>query len=147
MMVHHLRPECRERLVHLALVAQVDAMNDRRRVDVAVAPGAEVVEDSDLMAGRYVCVGHVRADETGSAGDQDSHALDCNGFTWLRWLSARAWRSTFSRRSDPRSRLLSCAGCCRPRRLCRRSRHAFRPVRRRSLGDSPTTKTCTAPTA
>src|SRR5882762_2154208 len=102
-MVHDLRTECRDRLVHLGLVAQVDAMNNRRLVDVAVVAGAEVVEDSDLMAGRDVCVGHVRADETGSAGDQDSHALDCNGFTWLRWLSGRSWRSRFSRRSDPRS--------------------------------------------
>src|SRR3981189_1243534 len=132
-MVDDLRTECRDRLVHLGLVAQVDAMNNRRLVDVAVAPGTEVVEDGDLMAGGDVCVGYVGADETGSAGHQDSHPLDSNGFTCLQWLSARAWRSRFSRRSNPRFRLPFYAGCCNVGRRCRRWRHACLP----SMGQSP----------
>jgi hypothetical protein len=46
------------------------------------------------VTGGDICVDHVGADEPGSAGDQNSHGQDCNGFTWLQWL----------RPSDSRSR-------------------------------------------
>src|SRR6266851_4948669 len=58
MVAHQLRPECRNSFFHLWLIAQVHAVYGRGRVDVVLAPRAEVIEDGDLMAG-----GAVRVDD------------------------------------------------------------------------------------
>src|SRR3977135_127382 len=50
-MIDELRPKSCERLIHLRLVAQVDAVDGSRPVDVVNAASAEVVQDGDLMAG------------------------------------------------------------------------------------------------
>jgi hypothetical protein len=93
-MVHELGSEGRHSFFDLRLVAEVNPVYGRGQVHVFDAPCAEVVEDGDLMACRDVGVDDVRADESGSAADQDAHGLDCNGFTCWRWLRGRRWKST-----------------------------------------------------
>jgi hypothetical protein len=73
MVVHELGPEGGDGCFQPRLIAQVDAVDGRRSVDVVLIPGAEVVEDGDLMAGGDVGVDYVRADEPGSASHQNSH--------------------------------------------------------------------------
>ena len=80
-MVHQLGSECRHGLFHLRLVAKVDAVDVRRRVHVFDPAGAEVVQYGDLMTRREVRIHDVRTDEPGSPTHENSHGLDCNGFT------------------------------------------------------------------
>src|SRR5207244_7122791 len=43
--------------------------------DVFNAPGREIVDDEDVVAGREVRVGKVRTDETGTAGNENFQCL------------------------------------------------------------------------
>ena len=75
MMVDDLRSERGDGLFDPGLITQVDPMHFHGRVDVGFVAGAEVVENSYLMAGRDVCVDDVGTDETGTARHQNPH---CN---------------------------------------------------------------------
>ena len=41
--------------------------------DVLVAPGAQIIQDGDLLAGRDQTLGQMRPNETGPAGDKTAH--------------------------------------------------------------------------
>ena len=79
--VDELGPESRDRLFDLRLVAKVDAVDGLPPGSRCPRAGAEVVEHGDLVPGRDVGVDDVGADEPGAPGHQNSHGLDCNGFT------------------------------------------------------------------
>ena len=54
-------------------VGDVELCELRLLRDVVARPGREVVDDEHLVASLDEGVGHVRADEPGSAGHDDSH--------------------------------------------------------------------------
>src|SRR5713101_5729650 len=73
MVVDDLGPECGDRGGHAFLVPDVEPQDLGLAIDAGLAAGAEVVEDCDLMTGGDVGVGHVRADETSAASDENLH--------------------------------------------------------------------------
>lgn len=73
MVVHKLGPECRDSSFHLWLIAQVDTVDGRVRVDVVLIPSTEVVEHGDLLAGGDIRVYDMGAYKPGSTSHQDSH--------------------------------------------------------------------------
>lgn len=81
MVVDDLGAECSDGLLDLRLLAKVYPMHLCRSVDVALAAGAEVVQDSDLVPGRDVRVNDVGADESRTPSHHNPHGRDSSGFT------------------------------------------------------------------
>src|SRR5712692_7061790 len=68
-----LGPDGGDRGGHAFLVPDVEPQDLGLAIDAGLAAGAEVVENRDLMTGGDVGVGHVRADETSTASDENLH--------------------------------------------------------------------------
>ena len=62
-----------QRLVEHAVDGVVEAAVALEVRDVVDAPGGQIVEDEDFVAALEQRLGEMRADEAGSASDQDAH--------------------------------------------------------------------------
>ena len=60
--------------------------------DVLLPAGEEVIENDDLVACHHEAVHEVRADEAGSSGDEDAHALGFGELRHLETVVARLFR-------------------------------------------------------
>ena len=70
-MIDDIGLEGSDRRLHLLTICDVDTMQVRRGIDVFLPARAQVVNDADLVASGDISVDHVRADETGAAGDEN----------------------------------------------------------------------------
>ena len=93
LVVDHLGTELREDPLHGVRVANVRLGEGDPVCDVLALARAQVVEDRDLVAGLDEGVHNVTTDETGSAGDQDSHLPSSIWVTHSAGSTGRAWGS------------------------------------------------------